>query len=140
MHSESSHTGISRAMLRLSHFEVPVGNVPSGGRALTGKPSPCPEIIAARTSRTNEGAREETGGRILKLLEACFGTCTSWRLARVASTAAKFLCTTASPSFPYDFLMEDLIAAMASSRGSTPLMAKKQVCMMVFMREPIPVS
>jgi hypothetical protein len=30
--------------------------------------------------------------------------------------------------------------AMASSRGSTPEMAKKQVCMMVLMREPMPVS
>jgi hypothetical protein len=35
--------------------------------------------------------------------------------------------------------MACLIAAMASSRGSTPLMAKKQVCMMVLMRPPMPV-
>ena len=35
--------------------------------------------------------------------------------------------------------MAFLIAAMASSRGSTPLMAKKQVCMMVLMRTPMPV-
>ena len=32
-----------------------------------------------------------------------------------------------------------LMASMASSRGSTPLMAKKQVCMMVLMRPPMPV-
>src|ERR1700739_399366 len=32
-----------------------------------------------------------------------------------------------------------LISEMASSRGSTPLMAKKHVCMMVLMRPPIPV-
>ena len=36
--------------------------------------------------------------------------------------------------------MACLIAAIASSRGSTPLMAKKQVCMMVLMRPPMPVS
>ena len=35
--------------------------------------------------------------------------------------------------------MECLMASMASSRGSTPLMAKKQVCMMVFTRPPMPV-
>ena len=36
--------------------------------------------------------------------------------------------------------MAFLICAMASSRGSTPLMAKKQVCMMVLMRVPMPAS
>ena len=36
--------------------------------------------------------------------------------------------------------MAYLMASMASSRGSTPLMAKKQVCMMVLMRPPMPVS
>ena len=35
--------------------------------------------------------------------------------------------------------MAFLIWAMASSRGSTPEMAKKQVCMMVLMRTPMPV-
>src|SRR5207253_838684 len=33
-----------------------------------------------------------------------------------------------------------LIAAIASTRGRIPLMAKKQVCMMVLMRRPMPVS
>ena len=32
------------------------------------------------------------------------------------------------------------MAAMASSRGSTPLMAKKQVCITVLMRPPMPAS
>ncbi len=36
--------------------------------------------------------------------------------------------------------MAFLMAAIASSRGSTPLMAKKQVCMTVLMRPPMPVS
>jgi hypothetical protein len=35
--------------------------------------------------------------------------------------------------------MECLIAAMASSRGKILLIAKKQVCMMVLMRCPMPV-
>ena len=36
--------------------------------------------------------------------------------------------------------MAFLMAAIASSRGSTPLRAKKQVCMTVLMRPPMPVS
>src|SRR5579862_1339589 len=37
-----SHAGISRARLRFSHFAVPVGNVPSQEKALTGSSSPLP--------------------------------------------------------------------------------------------------
>ena len=36
--------------------------------------------------------------------------------------------------------MASLILPMASSRSSTPLMAKKQVCITVLMRVPMPVS
>ncbi|GIV85456.1 MAG: hypothetical protein KatS3mg052_2463 [Candidatus Roseilinea sp.] len=36
--------------------------------------------------------------------------------------------------------MASLILAMASSRGSTPLTAKKQTCMTVLMRLPMPAS
>ena len=36
--------------------------------------------------------------------------------------------------------MAPLIFRMASSRGSTPEMAKKQVCMMVLTRPPMPAS
>ena len=67
------------------------------------------------------------------------GTFTAWRFARVSSTASKFLRTTASPLRPYVFLMESLIFLIASLRGSTPEMAKKQVCMIVLIRPPIPV-
>src|SRR5262249_8984363 len=35
-----SHIGISSARLRFSHLAVPVGNVPSQGKALTGRLSP----------------------------------------------------------------------------------------------------
>jgi hypothetical protein len=40
IHNSWSQTGISRAILRLSHCEVAVGNVPSTGRALAGRSSP----------------------------------------------------------------------------------------------------
>ena len=36
--------------------------------------------------------------------------------------------------------MEYLMASMALSRGSTPDSAKKQTCMMVLMRPPMPLS
>ena len=36
--------------------------------------------------------------------------------------------------------MAVLICAIASSRGSTPEIAKKQVCMMVLIRVPMPAS
>ena len=45
----SSHTGISRAMLRFSHWAVAVGKVPSMGMALTGRESPSPAMISPST-------------------------------------------------------------------------------------------
>jgi len=36
--------------------------------------------------------------------------------------------------------MASLMRAMATSAGRTPEMLKKQVCMMVLMRTPMPVS
>ena len=43
-------------MLRFSHFVVPVGQVPSGGNAETGKLSPTPANMAAVTVLTKSGA------------------------------------------------------------------------------------
>ena len=40
----------------LTELVVPVGQVPSGGKALTGSPSPWPAIIAAVTRLTKSGA------------------------------------------------------------------------------------
>src|SRR5262249_52774491 len=56
MHVTGSQAGISVAMLRFSNCAVPVGNVPSQGRALTGRLSPQPAMMGPRTSRTNGGA------------------------------------------------------------------------------------
>ena len=43
-------------MLRFSHCAVPVGQVPSTGKALTGSRSPLPASITAVTRWTNSGA------------------------------------------------------------------------------------
>ena len=60
-----SHTGISSAMLRFSHCAVPVGHVPSTGKALTGSRSPLPASSTAVTRCTKSGARSLTmGGRV----------------------------------------------------------------------------
>ena len=49
MQMSGSQIGISCAMLRFSSRAVPVGNVPSGGKALTGTRSPLPARITAVT-------------------------------------------------------------------------------------------
>jgi len=79
----SSQMGISSAMLRFSHFAVPVGHVPSWGNALTGSVSPKPAMILAVTFLTNSGALSGTVGGISIVLVTRSGTFTSKRLARV---------------------------------------------------------
>src|SRR5262249_48654528 len=77
MHVFVSHTGISRARFRFSHFAVPVGKVPSQGKALTGSSSPRPSQITPSTSRSNFGAALENGGGISIVLLNFSGTRTS---------------------------------------------------------------
>ena len=51
--SASSQTGTKSAIPRFSNMAVPVGNVPSAGKALTGNSSPLPAKIVPKTSFTN---------------------------------------------------------------------------------------
>src|SRR5215470_13600019 len=81
----ASHTGISSAMLRFSHLLVPVGYVPSGGKALTGISSPWPAYMVPSTSRSYLFASGENGGGISISLVAFPGSLTSNRQARVSS-------------------------------------------------------
>ena len=80
---------------------VPVGQVPSTGNALTGSRSPLPAIITAVTCCTKSGAcvGDDRRPRCASTV-AVAGTGTSCRCASVASTAAKFCCTTSSPCLP----------------------------------------
>ena len=100
MQSSSSHSGISSAMLRLSHCVVAVGNVPSMGMALTGRSSPLPSMILAVNFCTNSGAAAGTAGRMSNDELTLSGTWTWCRWLRAASTAAKFFCTTLTPRLP----------------------------------------
>jgi hypothetical protein len=87
MQRSSSHTGMSMAMLRFSHWVVAVGQVPSGGKADTGSRSPLLASISAVTFLTRSGASSETmGGRSVVAVTAA-GIVSWWRLARVESTA-----------------------------------------------------
>ena len=93
----SSHTGMSRAMFRFSHFAVPVGHVPSGGNALTGRRSPLPARRTPETRWTKSGASVETAGGMCRCVVTDAGTFTSLRPAAAPSTAAKFFWRTSSP-------------------------------------------
>src|SRR5450759_2158056 len=70
MQIEGSHTGIVWAMARFSYFVVPVGNVPSTGKALTGSWSPSPAISTAVTFLTKSGASSGTANMSERLLLA----------------------------------------------------------------------
>jgi hypothetical protein len=138
MQTFASHTGISSARFRFSHFAVPTGQVPSTGKALTGSRSPLPASITAVTRCTKSGACwATTGGRVRVAFAAC-GTGISCRWASAWSTRSQFRRTTSGPRLPYVFSIAFLIWAMASSRGRMPAMPKKQVCMIVLMRVPMP--
>src|SRR6266536_4782842 len=69
-----SQTGISSAMLRFSHLAVPVGKVPSAGKALTGIESPWPAYMVPSTSRSYLLASGGNGLGISIWLVASSGT------------------------------------------------------------------
>src|ERR1035437_2559052 len=70
MQIEGSQIGIDWAIARFSYFVVPVGNVPSTGKALTGSWSPSPAISTAVTCLTNSGASSGTANMSERLLVA----------------------------------------------------------------------
>ena len=100
VHTSVSQIGISCAMLRFSHCVVPVGNVPSTGRAETGRRSPLPSSIIAVMRWTKSGASLGTSGRRRSAESVRPGTFTSWRAASDWSTAAKLRARTVSPRLP----------------------------------------
>ena len=117
-----SQTGISSAMLRFSHCVVPVGQVPSTGKALTGSRSPLPAIITAGHPLDEVrrlGRRRSAGGA--RVAVAVAGTLTSCRCASVASTAAKFCWTTSSP-----LLAVGLLDRLLDLRRSPPRAAARR--------------
>ena len=73
------------------------GKVPSAGMRLTGISSPRPTSIIDVTRLTKSGALATTIGGLSFGFVAVAGTLTSNSRASVASTAAKFFATTASP-------------------------------------------
>ena len=99
MQIAGSQTGISAARLRFSHRVVPVGQVPSTGKAETGRRSPWPAIITAVTRWTKSGASFGTAGGRRAAAVASEGTRTSESPASAASMAAKLRRSTSGPFF-----------------------------------------
>ena len=76
MQSAGSQTGISVAMLRFSHCAVPVGQVPSTGKALTGQQVAVAGEHQRRHRCTKSGASAgTTGGRRARRGRRAPGTC-----------------------------------------------------------------
>ena len=83
-------------MARFSYFVVPVGNVPSTGKALTGSRSPSPAISTAVTCLTKSGALSGTANMCDLVLEAAPSL--TWPSRPIdMSIAAKLRSTTAWP-------------------------------------------
>ena len=140
MHRSGSHVATRSEMLRFSKAVVPLGYVPSTGSALTGSWSPRPSIIAAVTVRTKSGACAGTVGGRSRVAVTRLGTSTRCSADSVWSTAAWLRATTSAPRRAYVLPIAALTAVTASSRGSTPEMAKKHVCSTVLVRPASPAS
>ncbi|SVK54924.1 Uncharacterised protein [Acinetobacter baumannii] len=84
-------------MLRFSHWVVPTGQVPSGGKAETGSASPSPASIAAVTVLTKSGAASETTGGRIGLLSSTGCSGISISAPRVAPSACQLRSTISWP-------------------------------------------
>ncbi len=80
-------------MLRFSQRVVPMGQVPSGGRAETGSASPSPASIAAVTVLTKSGAASETTGGRFGLLAFTGWSGTSASDSRARASACQLRST-----------------------------------------------
>ena len=69
MQIAGSQTGIIWAIARFSYLAVPVGNVPSTGRALTGSWSPSPAIIRDVIRATKSGTSSAMTGVVRRSSE-----------------------------------------------------------------------
>jgi hypothetical protein len=100
MQRSGSQIGISGAIVRRSTLAVPVGNMPSGGIALTGSRSPSPASMRAVTRWTKSVLPAGTTGRRRRPESAAAPTGTACRLASVVSTAATLRSTITAPRLP----------------------------------------
>ena len=87
-------------MFRFSHFAVPIGHVPSTGKALTGSRSPLPASITAVTFCTKSGAcgGDERRTRVRRGDRRRHGNLV--QVGQRVSTASKFRLTTSAPRLP----------------------------------------
>ena len=87
-------------MPRFSYLAVPVGKVPSTGKALTGSMSPSPARSRTVTRLTKSGASSGTAIRRDLAAPTTSGTLTWASSCSERSMAAKFARTMPAPRFP----------------------------------------
>ena len=104
------------------------------------------DLVAARLEHLGGHLADELrrlrrhNGRAIPVARRVAGTLTSCKRSSVPSTARKLRCDHLLALFGIGLADRLLDATIASSRGSTPEMAKKQVCRMVLMRPRSPTS
>jgi hypothetical protein len=99
MQSSGCQIGIVRAIARFSNLLVPVGQVPSGGNALTGSSSPRPSR-SSRVTRCTIGRRSRHRRQRARVAVTVAGTGTSCSSASAASSAPRLRFTTSGPRRP----------------------------------------
>ena len=135
-----SHTGISSARLRFSHLRGAGGISAVGGESAHGKLVAVAGIDGAEDIALKLGRLRGKRGRNLDFAGGCFG---NFHLEQMGQSLIDRL----------QILLNDFFALFAvgvanrlANRlnrlvlGRTFEIAKKQTCMMVFMRDPMPVS
>ena len=130
-------------MLRFSHCVVPVGKVPSTGKALTGSRVALAGDDHWRGDVLHEGSGASAGttGGMSSALVIWAGTLTSVQPGEGRVDGRVVALDDASPLLAVGLLDRVLDAPRSPRRvGSTSLSAKKQVCMTVLMRPPMPAS
>ena len=136
----SSQIGIICAIARFSYFVVPVGNVPSTGSALTGSRSPSPAISRAVTSRTKSGAVSGTSDAIGRRRADGPQGDPAQPLDRQVDRGEVALDDGVA-ALRVGLLHEVLDPRRSPRRpAARPTRWKKQGCMTVLMRLPMPIS
>ena len=140
--STGPRSGSPRRCARFSHRAVPVGNVPSTGQRADRAAGRRPRRASARSraGRSPE-PRAAPAGRRRVVAVAVRRHADLVRARRAPRPRPPGSAAPRSrPACRRSSSIDARIAAIASSRGSTPESAKKHGCMTVLMRPPIPAS
>ena len=128
MQISGSQIGISAASVRFSTRAVPVGNVPSTGRALTGSRSPSPASMRAVTRCTKSDASGGTGDRRPRVAVTATG-CDEWaQRGRRRVDRGEVGVDDRTASLAVRLRTEARMASSATSSGNRLVSAKQHTC------------